>query len=139
MVCSASISSSSAVLDDEHAEHPSAAQDRHAHQRVEDLFAGLGLVRKIRMRLRIGQRQRMRVRGDVADKAFADRQPGLVHGLLLEAFRREQLQDVSRSRHVDGADLGHHVGRDDANGLVQPLLPRHVAGHQIAKALEQAA
>ena len=49
-----------------------ATQDRHAHQRMVDLLAGLGAVREIGVRLRIGEGQRAGGRGNLPDQPLAD-------------------------------------------------------------------
>jgi hypothetical protein len=68
------------VLDHQHAAHPAAAQNRHAHQRMERIFAGFRAVGEIGVAGRVGERQRPGVGGDVADQTFADPQPSLVNG-----------------------------------------------------------
>ena len=128
-----------AVLHDQHAEHAAAAQDRHAHQRVVDLLAGLRPVGEIGMRLRVGQRQRPRGGGDDADQALADAQPGAVHRLGPQALGGEELQHLAGAHDVAGADLRHHVGGDDVDDLVEPLLRRARAGHGVAQPAQQAA
>ena len=69
-----------AVLHDQHAEHAAGAHDRHAGQRVVDLLAGFRPVGELRMALRVVERQRPGVGGDVADQALADPQARAVHG-----------------------------------------------------------
>ncbi len=76
-----------AVLHDEDAEHAAAAQDRHAHQRVIDLFAGFRPIGEVGMGLGIGERERPRGRPDDADEALADAQAGAVHGLAPQTLR----------------------------------------------------
>ena len=126
-----------AVLHHEHAEHAAAAQDRHAHQRMIDLLAGLRAVGEVGMGLRLGQRQRPRMGRDVADQALADAQPRLVHRLGLQALGGEQLQHLAGAHDVGRADLGHHVGGDDGDDLVEPFLRLAAAGHHIAEAAEE--
>ena len=58
-----------AVLHDEHAERAPGAQHRHAEEGVVDLLARLRQVGEGRMRLRVGQVERPRLRGDEADQA----------------------------------------------------------------------
>ena len=60
-----------AVLHDEHAERVAGAQDRHAKEGVVDLFARFRPVGEGRMRLRVGQVERLGLAGDEADKALA--------------------------------------------------------------------
>ena len=127
-----------AVLHHQHAEHPAAAQDRHAHQRVVDLLAGLRPIGEVGMALRVGERQRPGCGGDVADQALADPQPGAVHRLGLQALGGEQLEHLAGAHDVGRADLGHHVGGDDADDLVEPLLARvPPPAMSVAQAAEQ--
>jgi hypothetical protein len=133
------VGAEAAVLHRQHPEHATAAQDGYAHQRMEDLLAGLRLVGEHGVRLRICQRQRPGMRGDVADQTLADGEPGLVHRLLLEAVRGAEFKDVAGTRQIDRAHLGDHVAGDDAHGLVEPLLAASAARHQVAQALEQPA
>ena len=60
-----------AVLHHQYADHAAAAQHRHAHQRFEDFFAGFWPVCKMRMRLRVGQRNIFSGLRNQTDKAFA--------------------------------------------------------------------
>ena len=53
-------------------------------------------------------------------------QYGTIYPALLK------LEHLAGAHHVDGADLGNHVGGDDADRLVQALLARAVARHQVA-------
>ena len=61
-----------AVLHDEHAERAPGAQHRHAEEGVVDLLARLRQVGEGRVRLRVGQVERPRLRGDEADQAAPD-------------------------------------------------------------------
>ena len=60
----------------------------------------------------------------IADQAFADPQPGAMHGLRPQPFGGEELQHLAGAHDIGRADLGHHVGGDDAHDLVEPLLRR---------------
>ena len=122
-----------AVLHDENAQHPAAAQHGHADERVKNLLARLGAVGEIGMGLRIGERQGPRRRGDDADETFADAQPRAVHGFRAQALGREQLQHLARAHDVDRADLRHHLAGDDADDVIEALLRRARAGHDIAQ------
>ena len=78
-----------AVLHDQHADRRAAAQDRHAEERLIDLFARLGFVRERRMMLGVGQRKRLGARGDKADEALAGLHRRQVDGFTVEAFGRK--------------------------------------------------
>ncbi len=58
----------------------------------------------------------------IADQALADPQPGAVHRLGPQPFGREQLEHLARPHDVGRADLGDHLGGDDAHDLLEPLL-----------------
>ena len=125
------------VLDDEHAEGGAGAQDRHAEEGRVDLLAGLRQVAEGRMRLRVRQVQRPRLGGDRADETLADAQRCAVDGGAVQTFGGVQLEDAVRAEHIDRADLGHHVGRDLADGLVEPVLRADRLRHDLAQAAEQ--
>ena len=61
-----------AVLHDQHAQHAAGAHDRHAGERVVDFLTGFRAVGELRMALRVVERQRPGVGGNVAHQAFAD-------------------------------------------------------------------
>ncbi len=89
------------------------------------------------MGLRVGQRERPRVRGDVADQALADPQPGAVHGLGIQALGGEQLEHLAGAQHVDRADLGHHLVGDQAHDLAEGFLGRTATRHRVPEPLEE--
>src|SRR5512145_443362 len=91
------------------------------------------------MRLRVGERQRTRMGGDIADDAFADAKSGLVHGLLFEPFGGEKFEDFARPHDVGRAHLGHHVGGDNLDDAIEPLLSAAAGRHHVADPLQQAA
>ncbi len=128
-----------AVLHDEHAEHAARAQDRHAHQRVIDLFAGFRPIGVIGMRLRVGQSERPRRGGDDADEAFADAQPGAMHGFGTQTFGGEELEHFAGAHDVTGANLGHHVRGDDADDGAEALLRCPLSRHHVAQTAEHEA
>ena len=127
------------VLDDEHAQRVARAQDRDAEERLVDLFAGLRQVAERGVRLGVAEVQRPRLLGDRADEALADVQRRLVDGFAFQAFRGVQLQDAVGAQHVDRAHLGHHVGGDLGDGLVEPGLRADRLRHDLAQAAEQGA
>jgi hypothetical protein len=45
-----------------------------------------------------------------------------VHSVAVQAFGGVEFERVIDAQHVAGADLGHHVGRDQHDDLVQPFL-----------------
>jgi len=89
------------------------------------------------MGLRLGQRQRPLMRGNVADQAFADPQPGAMHRRGIEALGGEQLEHLAGPHHVDRADLGHHLGCDHAHDVVEALLRCTRTRHRIPEPLEE--
>jgi hypothetical protein len=126
-----------AVLHHQHAEHASAARNRHAHQRVIDLLAGLRPVGEVGMRLGVGQRQRPAMQRDVADQPLAHPEACLVHRLGLQPLGGEQLEHLAGAHDVGRADFGHHVGGDDLDHLVEPLLRRAAGRHDVTQAAKQ--
>ena len=100
------------VLHDEDAEGVAGPQQRHAEEGVVDLLARLRLVGEGRVRLGVGQRERLGRRGDEADEALARGHRREVDGGAVEAFGGEQFERAVGAHHVDGADLRHHVGGD---------------------------
>ena len=125
------------VLDDEHAEGGAGAQDRHAEEGRVDLLAGLRQVAEGRMRLRVRQVQRPRLGGDRADEALPDAQRRVVDRGAVQALGGVEFEDAVGAQHIDRADLGHHVGRDLADGLVEPVLRADRLRHDLAQAAEQ--
>ena len=126
-----------AVLHVEHAERAPGAQHRHAEEGVVDLLARLRQVGEGGMRLRVGQVERPRLLGDEADQAAPDGQRGAVHGARLQAFRGVELQHVVGAQHIDRADLRDHVGRDQPDDLVEPLLSADGLRHDLAELPQQ--
>ncbi len=125
------------VLHHQHAERIAGAQDRHAEERVVDLFAGLRPVGEGRVRLRFREVDRVGFAGDQADQAFVGAQHGLVHGFRLEAFGGVKLERAVDAQHVDGADLRHHVGGDQHHDLVEAFLRADRLRHHFAKPAQQ--
>ena len=126
-----------AVLHHQHAERVARAENRHAEERVIDFFAGLRPVRERRMALRVGQVQRVGFAGDEADEAFVGLQHRLVHGLAVQTFGGVEFQRAVMAQHVGGAHLGDHVGGDQHDDLVEPLLRRDLLRHDFAETSQQ--
>ena len=126
------------VLDHQHAAHPAAAQDRHAHQRQESVLAGFGPIGEIGMRRGVGERHRPRMGRDIADQALPHPQARLVDRRLVEADGGEQLQDVARPHDVAGADVGAHLGADQRDDLVKAVLGGTRTRHDVAQPCQQA-
>ena len=126
-----------AVLHHQHAERVAGAQDRHAEEGVVDFFAGLRAEREGRVALRVVQVERGRFAGDQADQALMRAQHRPVHGVAVEAFGGVEFERVVDAQHIAGADLGHHVGRDQHHDLVQSLLGADLLRHGFAKPSQQ--
>ena len=126
-----------AVLHHQHAEHAAGAHDRHAGERVIDLLARLRTVGELRMALRVVERQRPGVRGDVADQALADPQARAMHGRGIEALGGEQLEHLAGAQQVDRAHLGHHLVGDQAHDFAQGFLGRTTTRHRVPEPLEE--
>ena len=92
------------MLDGEHADRAFEADDRHAGEAVEALFAGLGPVGEGGVVGGFGEVEDAAFRGDRADQAFAHAQAGDVHRFLAQAVGREQLEVVV-AQQIDRADL----------------------------------
>ena len=114
--------------------NPAAAEDRNAHQRVVNLFAGLRPVGEFRVALRIRKRHGTGVGGDGADQSLAHLKAGIVDRRGFETGCGEKLQYFAGPQNVDRAHLGDEVGGDDAGDLVQTLLGRAFTRHGVAKA-----
>ncbi len=125
------------VLHHQHAERIAGAQDRHAEERVVDLFAGLRAIGEGRVRLGFGQVDRIGFAGDQADQAFLGLQHGLVDGFALEALGGVQLQGSVHAQHVDRANLRHHVGGDQDDHFVEAFLRADPLRHDLAEPAEQ--
>ncbi len=125
------------VLHDEDAEGVAGPQQRHAEEGVVDLLARLRLVGEGRVRLGVGQRERLGRRGDEADEALARGHRREVHGGAVEAFGGEQFEGAVAPHHVDGADLRHHVGGDQDDDLVEALLRADRLRHDLAEAAQK--
>src|SRR5208282_2911588 len=77
--------------------------------------------------------------GDVADETFAEAEPRAVHGLALQALGREELEHLPRPQHVDRADFGDELGRDQAHDLVEAGLRQPSPSHDVAQSFEESA
>ena len=122
-----------AVLHVEHAERAPGAQDRHAEEGMVDLLPGLRQVGEGRVRLRVGEVQRARLCRDGADQSATDRESRPVHRARLQALGGVKLEHVVSAQHIDGAHLRDHVGRDQRDHLVEPLLSPDRLRHDLAE------
>ncbi len=125
------------VLDHEDPKRVAAAQDRHAEEREIDLFTGFGLVGKGRVTLGIGQRQGLGAGRDEADQPLSLAHRGLVDGFPVEPLGRVELEASVGVKHVDRANLGHHVEGDLDHDLVEPRLRGDRLRHDLAKTTQQ--
>ena len=126
-----------AVLHHQHAERIAGPQDRHAEERMVDFFAGFRPERERRVALRVREVERARLAGDQADEALMRVQHRSVHRVAVQTFGGVEFERVIDAQHVTGADLGHHVGRDQHHDLVQALLGRDLLRHGFAEPSQQ--
>ena len=120
------------VLNDEHADGAAAAQQRHAEEGMERVFAGLRPVGEVRVAGRVRQVQRRAAAGDLADQALARAHAGGVHRLAVQALGGEQLLLARGPAQVDGADLRDHRAGDDRDDQVEPGLGGRRRRHRFA-------
>ena len=125
------------ILDDEDAERVAGPKQRHAEEGVVDLLAGLGPVREGRVRLGVGERQRLGRLGDEADEALAGLHGGEMDGFAVEAFRGVELERPVGAHDVDRAHLGDHVGGDQDHHPVEARLRADRLRHDLAEAAQQ--
>ncbi len=85
-----------AVLHDQHADSPPAAQQGHAEEGVVRVFARFRTIGEGWVFGRVRQVQRPAQAHDLADQAFARLHAGIVHGGRVQALGGEQLQIVGR-------------------------------------------
>ena len=97
------------VLDNQNAQHPTAAYDGYAHQGMIDFLAGFGSIGKIGMRLRVGQIEGCGPRRNFANKALTHAQAGLVNGFQIQSDGRKQFKNVARPHSIDRAHFGNHI------------------------------
>ena len=126
-----------AVLHHQDAEHAACAHDRYAGQRVIDFLTRFGAIGELRVGLRVVQRQRPAVGGDVADQTLADPEPGAMHRRGVEALGGKQFQHLAGAQQVDRADLGHHLVGDQAHDLGQRVLDGTGTRHRVPEPLEE--
>lgn len=125
------------VLDNEDTSYPAGAQDRHAQESMERVFARFRAVGEGRMARRILDGDRLRGACDIADKAFAGGHACLVHGFGLQAFGGDQQQRAFRLAQVDRAYIGHHRRGYQAHDMVQPRARVPVLRHHLAEIIHQ--
>ena len=125
------------VLHDQHTQHAAGAQDRHTGQRVIDFLTRFRPVGKLRMALRIVERQRAAMGCNVTHQTFADAQPRAVHGVGIEALGREQLEHFARAQQVDRAHFGDHFVGHHAHDFAQCFLDGTGTRHRVPEPLEE--
>ena len=126
-----------AVLNDEHAHHGAAPQDRHAEEGTVDLFACLRTIGEGRMRLRIRESERLGLAGDQADEPLAGAHGGEVHRLAIETFGCVEFERAILAQDVNRADFGDEIAGDQDDKPVQSLLRADGRGHHLAEAAQQ--
>ena len=72
-------------------------------------------------------------------EAFAHPQPRAMHGFRPQALGGEELEHLTGAHDIAGADFRHHVGGDDLDHLVEPLLRRAGTGHHVPQPSQQSA
>ncbi len=136
------ITTGGAVLDDQDADGPAAAQQGRAEEGVIGVFARFRPVGEAGMRLGVRQADRRGRARHLADQALAGAQAGVVDGLGIQTLGGEQLQLARGAPQINGADLGHHGAGDDPHHHVQPVLRRRAApgpGQSLADLAQQKA
>ena len=128
-----------AVLDDQHADGPPAAQQRHGQEGVVGVFAGFRAVRERRVAGGVRQVQRPPQAHGLADQALARLQAGDVDSLAGQTLGGEEFEIPGRAAQIDRADLGHHRDGDGAHHHVQLALGGTRAGHGLADLPKQTA
>ena len=125
------------VLHHQHAERVAGPQDRHAEERVINLFSGLRPVGERGVLVRLRQVDRVGFASDQADQPFVGTEHRDVDGFRLEALAGVQLEAAVDAQHVDGTHLRHHVGGDQHDDLVEALLRADRFRHHLAEPAQQ--
>ena len=121
-----------AVLDDQHADGPAAAQQGGAEEGVIGVFARLRPVGEAGVGRGVRQADGGGGARHLADQTLAGAQAGGVNGCRAQALGGEQFKLARGAAQIDRTDLGHHRLGDDANDGVEPVLGRGRAGHGFA-------
>jgi hypothetical protein len=87
--------------------------------------------------LRLGEIDRVGLARHQADQALVLAQHGLVDRLGLEALGGVKLERAVDAQHVDRADLGHHVGGNQHDDLVQAFLRADRFRHHLTEPAQQ--
>src|SRR5262249_50813293 len=104
-----------------------------------DVFTSLRAVGEIGVGLRVGEGERSCSRRYHPDEPLADPQSCPMYRFRSEPLGREEFQNLSRAHHVSRADLCHHLGSDNPNDAVEPLLRGARVRHNIAETAQEAA
>ena len=125
------------VLDRQDPQNAAAAQDGHAEEGVEGIFAGFRAVGERGMPWSILDGHGLSPPGNEANEAFIRPQPCGRYGFRLKALCRNQQQGPVIQSQIDRADVRHHGGRNDAHHLIQPETRIAVFRHHLAEAVHQ--
>ena len=125
------------VLHHQHTERIAGAQNRHAEERVVDLFAGFRPIGISRMRLRVGKVDGARLARDQTDQALVGAHHRAVHRVAIEALGGIEFERGIDAQHINGADLRNHVGGDQHHDLVKAFLRADRLRHNFAKPAQQ--
>ena len=126
-----------AVLNDQHADGPAAAQQGGAEEGVIGILARFRAVGEVGVRGGVRQADRGSRAGHLADEALAGAQAGGVNGFGLQALGGEQFKLARGAAQIDRTDLGHHRLGDDANDRIEPVLGRRRPGHGFANVAKE--
>jgi hypothetical protein len=102
-----------------------------------NLFAGFRQVFERRMILGVSQIEANSLLADKAHKAFAYFQFGFVNSRALQALGGVELKNLPWPHHIDGAHLGHHIGRNQTGNFIEPLLCCLRLRHDLAEPPKQ--
>ena len=119
------------VLHHQHTEGAAGTAHRHGEQGGERILPGFRAVGEGRVVLRVRQVHHRRGGGAQADNPLTNPQPCTTNGTRVQPLGRRQFQNVAGALDVDGADLAHEFGRDQAHQLRQR---RRGPGTQVAEA-----
>lgn len=87
--------------------------------------------------LRIRERHRLGFPRDQAHQPLIGTHGGEMHRLAVQPLGGVKLKRVIRPRHINRADLRHHLAGDQNNDFVEPVLRAQIFAHQLAQTAKQ--